>query len=75
MTFLSKKKKSMSVKKINFVGLSMNELFLCGLSVLGVPYAPHVTDFGPSFAWVLLGNFKDFESADKVGVCNFGFIG
>ena len=31
-----------------------------------------VTDFGPTCAWVLLGNLKDFESVDKVGVCNFG---
>ena len=31
-----------------------------------------VTDFDPIFAWVLLGNFKDFESADKIGVCKSG---
>ena len=33
------------------------------------------TDFGPILAWILLGTFRDFLSADKVGVCNFGFRG
>ena len=32
------------------------------------------TDFGPIFAWILLENIEDFESADKIGVCKSGFI-